>query len=220
MLSQLFGTYEAGLEQLGIGPLGIELGFGTSMNIDSYGWEAGFTLNPATPVDERSADFARLTAIWKLVIAQKRLDRAYPFHLVVEPLPNASYKLSMLQCLSPMTHTENILSLVEVGSIEGLALSSALELVLEELRVNHYPRTRLQCRKTIHLGLPEESGVRLAVLFKIIGSLADLDQIRLLQQSVWAMSQELALYWFSECSGPNDKNGVEAFRILRRNGPR
>jgi hypothetical protein len=220
LLSQLFGTYDAGLEQLGIGPLGIELGFGPLMDRDSYGWEAGFTLNPATPIHERPADFARLTAIWRLAIIQKRLDTPYPFLLAIEPLPNASQKLSVLQRLLPTTRTEGVSALVETGSIEGLALSSALDLVAEELRANHYPRARLHCRTTTHLGLCEESGVRLALLFKIIGPLSDLDQIRLLQQSVWDMSPELALYWFSECSWPNSVNGIEAFRILRRNGLR
>ena len=62
--------------------------------------------------------------------------------------------------------------------------------------------------------LSEESGVRLTVMFKALAALSNLDRIRVMQQAIWAMSDEEMYYWFSKCSGPNGRQGVRALRIL------
>lgn len=71
MLSQLFGSYQEGIEQLDLGPLLIV----GPVHWDSYGWEHGFTIPPYTPQEQVKAAFARLTAIWKQIILESRLAR-------------------------------------------------------------------------------------------------------------------------------------------------
>lgn len=70
LLSQLFGSYRAGIERLDLGPLLIV----GRVNFDAYGWEHGFTIPPYTPQEEESAAFARLTAAWKQIIHKSRQE--------------------------------------------------------------------------------------------------------------------------------------------------
>jgi hypothetical protein len=142
------------------------------------------------------------------------MQQLHQFQLVVKPLPNASYALTVLQRPFPASRDGHDLPYVPVGSIDGLALVSAQDIVLDVLRKNHYTPTVLQHDKKNRLGLSEESGVRLSVLFKAISSLANLDHIRALQQAIWAMSDEEAYYWFAKCYEPNECRGVRALCTL------
>jgi hypothetical protein len=72
LLSQLFGSYDEGIRQLDIGPLLIEAEFAGISSWDSYGWQYGCTISPATPTEEIRDAFAGLTDAWKKVIAHKR----------------------------------------------------------------------------------------------------------------------------------------------------
>jgi hypothetical protein len=101
-----------------------------------------------------------------------------------------------------------------MGSIDGLALSSAWDLILDTLRTNHYKPTVIQHNRKSLLGLNEESGVRLSLLFKALAPLTNLDHMRALQQAIWGMSDEEAYYWFSKCHGSNGHRGMRALRIL------
>lgn len=144
------------------------------------------------------------------------MQQVYPFRLAVEPLPNASpsYVLTVLQRPYPASRNGQALPFVKMGRIEGLALLSALDIVLDVLRANHHqPKALLPDKKKL-LGLSEESGVRLTVMFKALAALSNLDRIRVMQQAIWAMSDEEMYYWFSKCSGPNGRQGVRALRIL------
>jgi hypothetical protein len=53
-----------------------------------------------------------------------------PFQLAIEPLPNASYSLSLLQRPFPTKRHGRALPYIEAGRIEGLALASAQEHIL------------------------------------------------------------------------------------------
>lgn len=214
LLSQLFSSYENGIKKLGLGPLGIEMGFGGFVEWDSYGWEHGYTLQPSTPAHERQADFARLTEIWKQIIIQKRLDIAQPFQLAIRPLPGGGYVLAMLQRPYPFHHNGQERPLNEIGSIRDPFLSSARDLILEELRTNQFRPTVLQSKKEKRLDLCEDSGVRLSVLFQALSLVTSPDTVSTVQQMLWAMSPEELLYWFSKCSGPNGHRGVRALHIL------
>jgi hypothetical protein len=141
-------------------------------------------------------------------------QQLHQFQLAVEPLPNASYALTVLQRPFPSSRNGRTLVSIKMGSIDGLALSSAWDIVLDVLRSNHHKPAAIQHDKKKCLGLSEESGVRLALLFKAIAPLSNLDHIRTLQQAVWSMSDEEAYYWFSKCHGPNGRRGLRALRIL------
>ena len=141
-------------------------------------------------------------------------QQLHQFQLAVEPLPNASYALTVLQRPFPASRNGRALPSIKVGSIDGLALSSAWDMVLDVLRSNNYQPAVLQYDKKKRFGLSEESGVRLSLLFKVIAPLSNLDHIRVLQQAIWAMSDEEAYYWFSKCHGPNGRRGVHALRVL------
>lgn len=138
----------------------------------------------------------------------------YPFQLVVEPLSNASYALTVLQRPFPASQDGRDLPFVKVGRIDGLAVVSSQDLVLDVLRSNHHKPISLQHDRKKRLNLSEESGVRLSVLFLAISPLSDLDHIRAVQQAIWAMSDEEAYYWFAKCSGPNGCRGMCALRVL------
>ena len=71
LLSQLFGSYQEGIEQLDLGPLLIV----GPVNFDSYGWEHSFTIPPYTPQEQVKAAFARLTTVWKHIIIERRQAR-------------------------------------------------------------------------------------------------------------------------------------------------
>lgn len=128
------------------------------------------------------------------------------FQLAIQPLPNAECSLVVFQ----RPYKKQNLP-VEVGSIKGLALSSAWESVLDILRADHYKPTALRTSKKKSLELSEVSGVRLALLFKTIAPLTNLDHIRAIQQGIGAMSDEEAYYWFAKCQNPN---GVRALQVL------
>jgi hypothetical protein len=136
------------------------------------------------------------------------------FQLAVEPLSNASYALTVLQRPYPASRNGQTLPSINVGRVDGLALVSAQDIIFDVLRSNHHKPTALQHARPSHLGLSEESGVRLSVLFKVIAPLSNLDVLRALQQGIWAMSDEEVYYWFSKCSGPNGDRGVRALRLL------
>lgn len=68
LLSQLFGSYQEGIERLDLGPLLIV----GPVNFDSYGWQHGFTIPPYTPQEQVKAAFARLTTIWKQIVLENR----------------------------------------------------------------------------------------------------------------------------------------------------
>lgn len=137
-----------------------------------------------------------------------------PFQLIVESSPNESCALIVLQRPFPVLQNGHSLPPVKTGSIDGLALSSVWDLVLEVLRSNHHKPAAIQRDKNACLDLDEVSGVRLSLLFKTLAPLSNLDLIRELQQAIWAMSDELCYYWFSQCSGPNADRGIHALRIL------
>ena len=141
-------------------------------------------------------------------------QQLHQFQLAVEPLPNASYALTILQRPFPPSRNGRTLPSVKMGSIDGLALSSAWDIVLDVLHSNHYKSADLQYDSKKSFGLSEESGVRLSLLFKAIAPLSKLDHIRTLQQAVCAMSDEEAYYWFAKCYGPNGRRGVHALRVL------
>lgn len=62
LLSQLYGSFDAGVDELDLGsPFGEEVQ-------DSDGWEYGFTLPPWTDATTLSADYAQLTETWRNVI--------------------------------------------------------------------------------------------------------------------------------------------------------
>ena len=142
----------------------------------------------------------------------------HPFQLEVKPLPNATCALTVLQRPFPESQNGRALPFVKVGSIDGLALLSAWDIILDVLRTDHYTPIALQRdSKKKYLGLSEESGVRLSVLFKTIAPLRNLDHIRAIQQGLWSMSNEETYYWFAKCSGPYGNRGVRALRILHEN---
>lgn len=141
-------------------------------------------------------------------------QQLHQFQLAVEPLPNASYTLTVFQRPFPASRNGRALPAIKRGSIDGLALSSAWDMIFDVLRSNHYQPTVLQRDKKKRFGLSEESGVRLSLLFKVTAPLSDLDRIRTLQQAIWAMSDEETYYWFSKCHGPHGPRGVQALRIL------
>lgn len=136
------------------------------------------------------------------------------FQLAIQPLENAECSLIVFQ--RPYSLKQNLPD-IEVGNIEGLALSSAWENVLDILRADHYKPTALRTSKKKLLELSEASGVRLALLFKTIAPLTSLDHIRAIQQGIGAMSDEEAYYWFAKCQHPN---GVRALRVLFEEEPR
>lgn len=73
LLSQVFDSYEEGIQALNIGPMLIEADLmGGSIDWERYGWEYGFTVPPLTPEKEIKGAFARLTNLWTQVITQKR----------------------------------------------------------------------------------------------------------------------------------------------------
>ena len=137
----------------------------------------------------------------------------FPFHLTVEPLPNASYALTVFQRPYPTSRNGQVLPPIKRGSISGLALSSAWEMIFDALQDRHQ-HAMLQGGKKKRFGLSEESGVRLSLLFQVTAPLQDLDCIRTVQQKIWAMSNEEAYYWFAKCSAPDGDRGVRALRIL------
>ena len=138
----------------------------------------------------------------------------HQFHLAYDPLPNATYALTVLQCPFPATRNGRALPLVKMGRIEGLALISVQDHILDVLRADHYTPSALQYDRKKQLDLSEEGGIRLSVLFKAISPLSNLDHIRALQQAIWSMSIEETYYWFAKCFGPNGHRGVRALRVL------
>lgn len=138
----------------------------------------------------------------------------HQFQLAIKPQPNASSVLTILQRPFPAFRHEQALPFIEMGSIDGLALLSARDIVLDALRTNHHRPAALEHARSSCLALSEESGILLTLLFKAIGSLANPDHICALQHAILAMSSEEAYYWFAKCTGPDGRRGVHALRIL------
>lgn len=133
----------------------------------------------------------------------------HPFVLTIEQQSNAERSLTIHQYPYPSKQNGRSLPLAQTGAIDGLALASAWDIILAELRANHHTPASIQRKK--RFGLSEQSGVHLSLLFQVLASLTNLDQIRAIQQGVWAMSDEEAYYWFAKCRHPN---GIRALRVL------
>lgn len=136
------------------------------------------------------------------------------FVLKVQPRENMQYALTVQQRLYTLAGDRKKRITSDTATIDGLHLISSWDLILDILRDNKVKPAAIHRERKSPLPLSESTGVRLALLFKAIAPLSNVDYIRSLQQAIWAMSDEETYYWFSKCHGATGRRGLRALRIL------
>ena len=135
------------------------------------------------------------------------------FQLEVLPRQGNSYGLSLSQKAgkgSGMTAINRT-----IVRIWGTPLEVALDRVLEALKRGGFRPGELRRGRTVPFELPEESGVRLGLLFLAVKPLRRLDRITTISETIRDMEAEEAYYWFSKCSRPNlTRRACRSLRIL------
>lgn len=151
-------------------------------------------------------------------MAQKKHYQLFDFQLEIEARPNMTWAFTVLQRPFPASRGGKVLPSESKGHVEGTAVLVAWECVMEELRANKHPFTKaFKGNKKVYLDMSEASGIRLALLFQAIGTLSNREHMHTVMQGVWAMSPELAGYWFSLCQS-TDYLGVASLQMLFSKG--
>lgn len=134
------------------------------------------------------------------------------FQLEVLPREGNSYGLSLSQKAGKSNGAAANRILVRIW---GTPLDAALDRVLEGLKKGGFRPSDLRRGRTLPFELPEESGVRLGLLFLAVKPLRRLDRITAISETVRDMEAEEAYYWFSKCSRPDlARRACRSLRIL------
>lgn len=135
-----------------------------------------------------------------------------PFAMTIQPIGNDEVVATILQQRSPAIPGGRAIPRQQLASVSGLPFVALQDEILEVLRANHHKPALLSQRKPIELN--EESGVRIALLFKTMAPLSTVDAMRAMQRGIAAMSDELCYYWFALCFGEHADRAVRALHIL------
>jgi hypothetical protein len=135
------------------------------------------------------------------------------FQLEVLPRGGESYGLSLSQKAVKREGPSGANRILV--RIWGTPLEAALDRVLEALKGCGFRSGDLRRGRTVPFELPEESGVRLGLLFLAVKPLRRLDRIAAISETVRDMEAEEAYYWFSKCSRPDlSRRACRSLRIL------
>lgn len=100
-----------------------------------------------------------------------------------------------------------------VVSAQGFQLQAVSDHLLDALRSAGYLPSDLRKTRKKTLRLPEEAGVRLALVLLATRPLRKIRRIEEVSTAVRSMSPEEAYYWFAKCTDPN--YGFRAQRAFR-----
>jgi hypothetical protein len=147
-----------------------------------------------------------------------RPDPSTPFELRVVPHEGNGYGLAIYQWPAPANgaRTANQRPQPErLAELNGDRLHAVVDHVFEALRSAGYRAADLGPTRRAPFRLPEEAGLRLALLFLSVRPLARLDRVEAISSGLRAMPSEEAYYWFSKCTaGAGAANAQRALRTL------
>jgi hypothetical protein len=104
---------------------------------------------------------------------------------------------------------------VRVGRIHGLALRAIWdELLLTLRRAGVYAGQLSPARRQRAIVLPEEVGVRAALLVAAVAPLRKLQRIEQVASAVVHMSYEEACYWYAHIRSDDGRRALRALRLL------
>ncbi|GMU52613.1 MAG: hypothetical protein AMXMBFR33_17590 [Candidatus Xenobia bacterium] len=101
-----------------------------------------------------------------------------------------------------------------VAKLHGFALNEVLEVVRAWLRKLGVSNSQLRPRAPSVLEVDEETGVRMALLFRAVSPLKKVDRIEAIGHGIARMPREEVLYWYGKVSNGFGEQAVQALRIL------
>ncbi len=138
-----------------------------------------------------------------------------PFALEVQLATGAStdYTLTLRQRVVERPQADpHLLTVVTLG---GDNLRAVADQVLEALRRADYKVTDLTPARRKPFFLPEETGVRLGLVFLAVRPLTKQGRVEAISQGIRHMPSEEAYYWYSKCTAADTaERAQKALRIL------
>ncbi|MCB0069481.1 MAG: ASCH domain-containing protein [Caldilineaceae bacterium] len=138
-----------------------------------------------------------------------------PFALEVQPATTGStdYTLTLRQRVVERPQADpHLLTVVTLG---GDNLRAVADQVLEALRRADYKVTDLTPARRKPFFLPEETGVRLGLVFLAVRPLTKHGRVEAISQGIRPMPSEEAYYWYSKCTAADTaERAQKALRIL------
>lgn len=138
-----------------------------------------------------------------------------PFALEVQPVTSGStdYTLTLRQRVVERPQADpHLLTVVTLG---GDNLRAVADQVLEALRRADYKVTDLTPARRKPFFLPEETGVRLGLVFLAVRPLTKQGRVEAISQGIRHMPSEEAYYWYSKCTAADTaERAQKALRIL------
>ncbi|MCB0054828.1 MAG: hypothetical protein KDE24_35365, partial [Caldilinea sp.] len=138
-----------------------------------------------------------------------------PFALEVQPVTGGStdYTLTLRQRVVERPQADpHLLTVVTLG---GDNLRAVADQVLEALRRADYKVTDLTPSRRKPFFLPEETGVRLGLVFLAVRPLTKHGRVEAISQGIRHMPSEEAYYWYSKCTAADTaERAQKALRIL------
>jgi len=138
-----------------------------------------------------------------------------PFALHVQPIERAStdFALILRQRVVERSNAEpHVETLV---TLDGDNLRAVADQVLEALRKAEYKVTDLSSSRRKPFYLPEETGVRLGLVFLTVKPLTKARRVEAISQGIRQMPSEEAYYWYSKCTAAaTAERAQRALRVL------
>jgi len=136
------------------------------------------------------------------------------FQLRIAPLKDNHFIIQLYQWDYKKAGEKKRLSPQKVGVLKMNKIILVRDAIYQTLKDNKYdPKTLNNKRKSNYI-LTESSGINLAILFKTIQPLRKEEKIISIMNSIMAMSNEEAYYWFAKISGDRGNLALKALRIL------
>jgi hypothetical protein len=102
-----------------------------------------------------------------------------------------------------------------IAEISGSLLRAVADQILDALRQSRYQATELSSARVDPFLLPEETGVRLGLLFLAVRPINKMERVEAISMGIRAMTSEELYYWFSKCAAPEGNSAPQAARAQK-----
>jgi len=102
-----------------------------------------------------------------------------------------------------------------IAEVSGNLLRAVADQILDALRQSGYQATDLTSVRSDPFLLPEETGVRLGLLFLAVRPINKMDRVEAISMGIRSMTSEELYYWFSKCVAPEGNSTPPAVRAQK-----
>jgi hypothetical protein len=131
------------------------------------------------------------------------------FLLTVRPASDEAYGLRLEE-----TNGAGRDARLPVVSLGARASHRVVEQAMDALQASGFRRSDLSPRRRKPFHLPDQHGVRLALVMVASGPLQKRTRVEAVLNGVGRMSDEEALYWYAKCLGDGGSRSRRALRLM------